>query len=471
MAAKTRFLLLLALPLAGCKVGPDYEKPAGPVVEKFEQAKQAGISGDPVVVEWWKEFGDPQLDGLIAKAIEGNRGVKVALAAVREARAILSESEQEMLPDVVASAGHRRSKISSASFPGLPSDSAKTSFWSAGFDAVWELDVWGRIRRGIEAAGAEAEAAEEFKRDVTVTLLGDVALHYFELKGARHEAEVARKNAENLSEALRITRARHNAGRGTELDVARAQADYNATLALIPPLEAEAIRAKNRLAVLLGVPPSTFTIDLAAPSPLDKLPALVATGKPEDLLRRRPDIREAERHLASATASIGIVTADLFPRISFLGTFGVDGKSVADLFQGGASRYSFGPLMTWNPLNLGSVAAQIRAANARADGQLARYEETVLVALEETENALVTFGKTRARRDALVEGVRAGERAAALAETRYRGGTDDYLSSLLAQRTVLTLQIQLARSQTETVTSLIALYKALGGGWEVFEPE
>jgi multidrug efflux system outer membrane protein len=463
------FLMAVAVVAAGCTVGPDYEKPKDPEVGTFAHGGQDGVTTDDVVVEWWKGFGEPRLDELIAKAIEGNRGVRVALAAVREARAIYSEAELELLPDVVASGGYRTSKLSAESAPGLPSSARKTSYWTAGFDAVWEIDVWGRIRRSMEAAGAEAEAAEEFRRDVTVTLLADIARTYFELKGARHEADVARRNAENQREALRITTARFNAGRGTELDVARARADLNTTLALIPPFEAAAERAKNRLAVLVGVPPSTFTIELPPPSPLDKLPSLVATGRPEDLLRRRPDVREAERHLAGATAAIGVATADLFPRVSFLGTFGVDGKSPADLFQSGGSRYSFGPLVSWNPLNLGSVAAQIRAAGARADAQLARYEETVLVALEETENALVSFGRSRARRDALIEGVKASERAAELADKRYQGGTDDYLSSLLAQRTVLNLQLQLAQSQTDTVTTLIALYKALAGGWEAFE--
>ena len=195
----------------------------------------------------------------------------------------------------------------------------------------------------------------------------------------------------------------------------------------------------------------------------------MATGRPEDLLRRRPDIREAERRLAAATARIGVATADLFPKLSFSGSFGVDAKSASDLFSSGASRYAFGPNLSWDVLNLASTSARIRAADARAEGELARYEETILTALEETENALVTYGRARARRDSLVEGVRASERAAALAEARYQGGADDYLSSLLAQRTVLSLQLQLAESQTTTVTSLIALYKALGGGWEPFE--
>ena len=468
MAPRTH-LVLAAMLLAGCAVGPDYEEPKTESPPAYENAKQDGVSGDPVVVTWWKEFGDPVLDDLINKAMSENRSVRAAMAAVREARAFLSESELEFLPDAVAGASYTRSKLSEAAAPGIPSDARKVNYWSAGIDAVWEIDLWGRLRRGVEAASAEAEMAEAFRRDVTVTLLAEVALHYFELKGARHELEVAKKNADNLRESHRLTVVRFNAGRGMDLDVSRALADLNTTLALVPPLEARVEREKNRLAVLLGVPPTGFKVDLPAPSPLDKLPALVSTGRPEDLLRRRPDIREAERRLAAATARIGVATADLFPRLSFSGSFGVDAKSASNLFSSGSSRYAFGPNLSWDVLNLASTSARIRAADARADGELARYEETVLTALEETENALVLYGRTRARRDALVEAVRASERAASLADARYRGGADDYLSSLLAQRTVLSLQLQLAESQTSTVTSLIVLYKALGGGWEPFE--
>jgi multidrug efflux system outer membrane protein len=466
---RTITLAFFAVAASGCAVGPDYEEPKAAAPGAYDSAGQKGFSSDPVAVRWWKEFGDAKLDDLIARAMEGNKSVKGAMAVVREARALFAESEFELTPDLQAGGSYTRRKMSGASAPGVPSDFRKSSYWSAGFDAAWEIDLFGRIRRTIEAASAEADAAESFRRDVTVTLLADVARHYFELKGLRHEVEVAKKNAEVQREALRITTARFDAGRGTELDVARSRTDLNSTLALIPPLEAAAARAKNRLAVLLGVPPTGFALDLPAPSPLDKLPALVATGKPEDLLRRRPDVREAERHLASATARIGVATADLFPRISIAGSFGADAKSVAGLFRSGAMRYAFGPGITWDALNLGSVAARIRAAGARADADLARYEETVLTALEETENALVEFGRARDRRDALVEAVKASERAAALADARYQGGADDYLSSLLAQRTVLSLQIQLAESQTATVTALIALYKALGGGWESFE--
>ena len=468
MAPRTH-LVLAAMLLAGCAVGPDYEEPKTESPPAYENAKQDGVSGDPVVVTWWKEFGDPVLDDLITTAMSENRSVRAAMAAVREARAFLSESELEFLPDAVAGASYTRSKLSEAAAPGIPSDARKVNYWSAGIDAVWEIDLWGRLRRGVEAASAEAEMAEAFRRDVTVTLLAEVALHYFELKGARHELEVAKKNADNLRESHRLTVVRFNAGRGMDLDVSRALADLNTTLALVPPLEARVEREKNRLAVLLGVPPTGFKVELPAPSPLDKLPALVSTGRPEDLLRRRPDIREAERRLAAATARIGVATADLFPRLSFSGSFGVDAKSASNLFSSGSSRYAFGPNLSWDVLNLASTSARIRAADARADGELARYEETVLTALEETENALVLYGRTRARRDALVEAVRASERAASLADARYRGGADDYLSSLLAQRTVLSLQLQLAESQTSTVTSLIVLYKALGGGWEPFE--
>jgi outer membrane protein, multidrug efflux system len=256
-------------------------------------------------------------------------------------------------------------------------------------------------------------------------------------------------------------------GRGTEFDVSSARADLHATRAILPPIEAEVARAKNRLAVLLGEQPAGFTIEAGTPGPRDALPKLVAIGKPEDLLRRRPDIRQAERRLAAATARIGVETADLFPRVTFSGTLGPQAPTVPGLFKSGAAAYNFGPSITWGAFDLGRVAAKIRAADARADAELRHYEQTVLQALEETENALVQYGRERARRDALVEAVAASEKAAELAEARYQAGATDFLTSLVAQRTVLRLQIELAESRTRTVTSLIALYKALGGGWEI----
>jgi multidrug efflux system outer membrane protein len=461
--------VLAVLLVAGCSVGPDYEEPKTPVPLGFEFA-EAALSKEPAVVQWWRTFEDPMLNDLIDRAIAGNRDVKTATALLRETRALYNLEKFDFAPTVTAAAGYTRALESAAVFPGATRDQRSFGYWSAGFDATWEVDVFGRVRRGVEAASAEVEVADASRRDVLVSLLAEVARNYFEYRGARYQLEVARRNAKNQEESLNFVTARFQAGRAAELDVSRAKAELQSTLALIPPIEADALRAKNRIAVLLGVAPTGFVLNAPPPAPLDKMPPLVAVGKPEDLLRRRPDIRQAERTLAAATAQIGVQTADLFPRLTFNGTFGPQAPTVPGLFKAGGMAYSFGPQLSWAAFDLGRVATRIKAANAHADAELSRYEQTVLLALEDTENALLILSRTRDRRDALVGAVSSSERAAELAEARYQGGAVDYLAVLDAQRTVLSFQLQLSESQTRTLTALIALYKALGGGWE-YAPE
>lgn len=456
-------VVLLAL---GCAAGPDYEEPKTPTAEAFEGAGSPGYASDPAVVAWWREFGDATLDGLIERAAAGNRSVAAAAALLREARALYGLEVYDLAPTVTAGGSYTRQMLSNATFlSGVPRSARTFGFFTAGFDATWEIDFFGKVRRSMEAAGAEVGASEASRRDVLLSVLAEVARSYFEHQGARFRLDVAKRNAQVQEETVRLTVARQEGGRGTELEVASARADLQATLALLPPIEAEVSQSKNRLAVLLGQQPTGFT--LAAGPLSDALPKLVLIGKPEDLLRRRPDIRMAERRLAASTARIGIETADLFPRVTFNGTIGPQAPTVSGLFKSGAMAYSFGPSITWAAFDLGRVAARIRAADARAEAQLHQYEQTVLQALEETENALVTYGRERQRRDALVEAVGSSERAAELADARYQAGATDFLTVLVARRTVLGLQMQLAESRTRTLTSLVALYKALGGGWEV----
>lgn len=467
---KTRILAvtLAAVLAGGCSVGPDTQDPAPRTAEAYDAGVGDGYALDPATVKWWDGFGDSVLNDLVDRAITGSRTVQAATAFLRQARALYAADSFDLLPKVTVEADYTRQLFSNATFlGGVPRSDREFGYYNAAFDASWELDLWGRVRRSVEAAKDEVGAAEASRRDALLTLIAEVARNYFELKGARIRLEVARQSAQVQQETLQFTVSRFEAGRGTELDVARARAELNSTLAILPPIEVDAARAKNRIAVLLGNQPEGFTLIPAGQDSPGTLPALVAIGKPEDLLRRRPDIRQAERHLAAATARIGVATADLFPKVTFNGSFGPQAPGIPGLLHAGAAAYSYGPSITWAALDLGRVAARIRAANAEAEGDFNLYQQTVLLALEETENALVQFGRERARERALVEAVKASERAATLADARYQAGAADFLTSLDAQRTVLSLRIQLAESRTRTVTSLIALYKALGGGWEI----
>jgi multidrug efflux system outer membrane protein len=339
--------------------------------------------------------------------------------------------------------------------------------FDAGFDASWELDFFGRVRRSIEAFTADVEAAVAVRRDVIVGVMGEVARNYFELRGAQNQLEVARRNAENQQETLDLTIAILEGGRGTELDTSQARAQLNLTLATIPPLETAIKRAIHRLSVLTGLQPTALEKELYDPLPIPDLPKVVAIGNPGDLLLRRPDIRVAERNLAAATARIGVETADLFPRVTLLGSIALQADSFSSLFESGSDAFTFGPSIFWAAFDLGRVRARIRAADARTEATLAQYELAVLTALEEAENALVNFERQQVRRDFLRESAQASEKAVELAQLRYRYGVSDFLTVLDSERILLQAEDLLAQSETATATALIDLYEALGGGWEI----
>jgi outer membrane protein, multidrug efflux system len=456
------------LGLAGCAVGPNYKAPAAPAKPAAFANALTNQGAGPIDLHWWRTFEDAELSALADRALAENHDLKFASANLREARALRRLNQADFFPVVNGSASYSRFRASSAAFG--PAARRAGDFYDAGFDAGWELDLFGRVRRGVEAASAEMQAAESRRRDVQLTLLSEVARNYFELRGTQNELEVARRNAENQRETLRITQARLEGGRGTELDVARARGQLNFTLATIPQLEGAIARAIHRLGVLTGQAPTALTAELSKASPLPKLPAELNLGTPEELLRRRPDVQAAERSLAAFTARVGIVTADLFPRVTFNGRVALEATTLSGLGSAGAETWSFGPRISWAGLDLGHVRARIRAAGARVDAALAEYERTVLEVLEETENALVDYGREQARTGYLQEAVRANEVAARIARQRFENGATDFLTVLDAERVLLEAQDQFARSQTRTATSLVALYKALGGGWENSPP-
>jgi NodT family efflux transporter outer membrane factor (OMF) lipoprotein len=462
--ATTTGILLIMLALTGCMVGPNYREPAADIRNGFVNANSAGFSNAEVETAWWRGFNDEKLNRLVVQAIAGNHDLRIATARLREARALRSEVELDRYPTVTSDASYSRNRLSEVLAPDIKD--RDRNFYSVGFDAAWELDFFGRVQRSIEAATATVEAQAAARRDVIVSLLSEIARNYLELRGAQNQLAVARRNAENQRETLNLTVRLLEAGRGTELDTSRAQAQLNATLATIPPLETTIKRAIYRLSVLVGSQPPALEPELSETARVPEVPEIVTIGQPEDLLRRRPDIRVAERNLAATTATIGIAVADLFPRVTFIGSVAFEAGSLSNFGSRGSDSFSFGPRITWAAFDLGRVRARIRQADARAEAALAQYEQRVLIALEETEDALVDFARQQAQRDYLRESALASETANTLARLRYQYGVSDFLTVLDAERTLLQAQDQLAQSETSTATALVAVYKALGGGWQ-----
>jgi multidrug efflux system outer membrane protein len=450
----------------GCAVGPNYKRPETSVGSSFVNAPTNAISPDEAVLAtWWKGFNDAKLDSLVQRAITSNYDLRIAAANLKESRALRRLATFDLAPTVQANAGYANSLLSKvAAPPGTPRNVREIELYDAGFDATWELDLFGRVRRSVQAASAQAESVEANLLDVLVSVTAEVARNYFELRGLQNQLAVARKNAGVQTETLKITQARLEGGRGTDFDVSRSRSLLNLTLSTIPPLEAAIQKTIYRIAVLAGKQPTVLASELSPPEPLPPGMPGIPLGDPAALLRRRPDIRSAERSLAAATARIGVVTADLFPRVAFVGSVGLEAASFTGLGKNGAETFNFGPRITWAAFDLGRVHARIKAADARTEASLAIYERTVLTALEETEGALVDFGQEQSRKQFLATSAEASQKAADLAHQRYEGGVTDFLSVLDAERTLLEAQDRLAASQTRAVTALVAVYKALGGG-------
>ena len=466
---KFRFLLapVAAAVLAACAVGPDYEAPETKVAEAFGSAQGATYTSEQGVARFWETFNDPTLDQLIKLSLAENHDLRIAMTRVHEARALRRDAAFDLAPSINAGGGYTKTRNSTAI--ALPGTSRETELYDAGFDAFWELDFFGGVRRGLESSTALLGAVEAARRDAYVIVTAEVTRTYFELRGQQQQLDVARRNVVNQQGTLDLANARLDAGSGTEFDTARAQSQLSSTLGSISPLEAAVARSIHRLSVLVGREPNALVQDLSALKDLPALPGIVPVGDPAGLLRRRPDIRIVERELASATARVGVAVADLFPRVTFTGSAGYVATESGALGDSGTDGYVLAPGISWGIFDLGNVQARIAAANWRKEGALLRYEQTVLQALEETENSLVTHARARDRLVHDEAAVRASSTAAGLARVRYENGASDFLQVLAAERNLLETEDRLARSRTEAATSLIAVYKSLGGGWETPE--
>jgi multidrug efflux system outer membrane protein len=456
--------------LASCAVGPNYHRPDTAVDAQFSNAGEPGINENEAVEQYWIGFADPLLSGLIDDALAHNKDLGLAEANLQAARAAARLVGLDQYPTVNLAAGYSHNLVSQEQLPGVDMHDREFDVAQAGFDGLWELDLFGRVRRSVEAAGADVGASTATLQDARVSVIAEVARDYFILRGLQDQLALTQRNADNQFNSLKLTRNRLEAGRGNELDTSRAEAQWQTTLSSIPTLEASIGTTVYRLSVLTGRQPTALIGVLSSPAPLPALPLLNAIGSPEQMLRRRPDVRVAERHLAAATARVGVATGDLFPKVTLLGEVGYYAPTFGNFGESGARFFSIGPSITWAAFDLGRVRARISSAKAQTDAALAAYEGAVLGALEDTEGALLSYGRAQSRRESLRIAAAASDKAADLAEKRFEGGLIDFLEVLDAQRTALSAELVLSQSRTDAATSLVAVYKALGAGWQSAAP-
>jgi NodT family efflux transporter outer membrane factor (OMF) lipoprotein len=410
--------------------------------------------------QWWTEFDDPILNSLITRAVTSNLDVQSATERIREARASIGIASANLWPSANANGSY--------SYSGT-GRSKSVDLWRAGLDAAWELDVFGGVRRSVEAANADFEASIEDRRDVLVTLLGELATDYIALRGQQQQIAIAHENLEVQIRNAQLTRDKKRLGTGTELDVVQSDSQVTTTRAALASFEASEQQAIYAISILLGLPPDALQEELKPSGEIPQPPTLVSVGLPSDLLRRRPDIRRSERQLAAATADIGVAVADWFPKFSLTGDLNLNATHFAGLGNWANRSWTFGPSVTWPIFDPGRIASNVEVQNARQAESLLSYRHTVLTALQEVQNAMTSYTHDRERRDALAQSVELNQRAVQLATQRYQQGITDFLIVLDAERTLFASQDALVQTDRDIATDVVALYKALGGGWETTE--
>jgi multidrug efflux system outer membrane protein len=462
----------MLLSITGCAVvGPDYVEPES-VVELSSQFDQAAVTSDDALfraiepeVEWWKSLNDAALNQLIELALSNNTDLRIAMANLASARAVLVESETALQPKVDAQASIEAMRMAGYQ-RGSNEDAADDNVvTSIGLGLGWELDLFGRVQRSVEAATRNIEAEQALLADMQRIIISDVASAYIDYRGAQQQKSVVEKNIANQTETLDITKAMEREGGATGLDISRAQAQLMSTHALLPTVNTDLVSAKNRLATLTAQSTKAISALLVAQVELPVLPEFIAIGNPESLIRRRPDIKAAERSLAALTSRVGVATAELFPTVSLNGAIGFAADQPSDITAAGAPNYSIGPAITWNLFNRDAIRSRIKQAQANVDVQLARYDQTVLNALEEVNTSIVQHYYERQRNQALSSSVAASQQSVDLVRNRYNAGAESFLAVLDAERTLLESEQQLTDSNIALNQSLIMIYRALSGGW------
>lgn len=460
--------------LTGCMVGPNFQRPqvqvpanwAGPTPTP---TTQPATLAEKDLAHWWTVFEDQALTSLVERAVESNLDLKLAEARIRQARAARGVAVSGIGPTVDATSSLRRSQSPGVSDAngGRDMEGSVANQYLVGFDASWELDIFGGVRRGIEAADADLQAAMENRLDTLVTLTAEVARNYIDLRTFQQQIAIARQNLKAQEHSAKLTRQRFQVGFVSGLDVANAEAQVATMTAQIPLLEASAQQTIYSLSVLLGREPAALLQELSPTSEIPAAPPSVPVGIPSDLLRRRPDIRRAEAEIHAATARIGVSTADLFPKFTIFGSVGFQASALSSLVGPVSRFWSFGPSVSWEVFDTGRIQANIELNKALQGQSAIMYRQTVLAALEEVENALIASAKEQEHRKALVDAVAANQKAVELAIKLYIEGQTDFLNVLQAQRSLYASEDSLVQSTRTVSTNLVALYKALGGGWDV----
>ncbi|HTR41919.1 MAG TPA: efflux transporter outer membrane subunit [Pseudomonadales bacterium] len=487
------FILIAAAVAAGCTVGPVYQKPKVSLEKNFAELS-GNANTNPPPADWWKTFHDPELEKLINEAGRENYDLQIATLRVREARYQRNIMAGNLLPTVDANAGYLRaygsknvnlpigggdppdppgmdanddafenelSVLGKGGLPGVWSD-----LYQMGFDATWEIDVFGGIRRRVEAANEQMQAAVESRRNMAITLSAEVARDYMELRGTQERLDIARKNLSDQKIILQVTKSMRTNGLASDLEVTQAAAEVATTSATVPPLEATSRRLIHALSILLAREPTALASELEMVKPLPVTPPEIPVGLPSQLLERRPDIREAERQIAAATANIGVAEADLFPKFALTGgSAGIDSSQPGSLFSLNSRYFLISPTITWRIFDAGRIANNIKLQKAGKEEAVLQYRSTILTALQEVEDALVMTATDQARRADLIEALNQSRQSLALSRQQYEHGLSNFLNVLDAERAVFSAEDNLTQSDESISTDMVALYKSLGGGW------
>ena len=460
----------IILMLNGClSVGPDYEQPAMEMPDAWHEAVQEDLeSGAPDLQTWWTVFGDDTLNGLITRASTNNLNLQTAVARIEQAAALRGVSASQWFPEIVAGGAASTVQTSKANTPA--GSSRQNELYQAGLTMAWELDLWGRVRRSVESSDASLQASVEDYRDIMVLLYADIAANYIDVRTLQERIRFAENNLKSQMETMELTQNRFDAGLVPALDVSQSELNRARTESVIPPLKQLLVEAINRLSVLTGNIPYALQQQLEETQPIPTASGNVAISLPTELLRQRPDIRKAERDLAAQNALIGATQAELYPTLTLPGTLALESGN-GDLFSGSNVGYSFGPQLRWNIFNGRRIRSQVDAERAATKAALLTYEQTILLALEEVENAMAAYANEKDRIQSLESAEASAKKSVELVTELYKSGLTDFQNVLNMEQALLEQQDQLASSRGFISANLVSIYKALGGGWDATADE